>query len=334
MFNENNFSQKIHSLKDKINTVTDLETYSTELKALEKELTIFHSKVVMDIINNTKIKIDFVGFHGQTIFHNAKEKVSEQLGDGKLLSKLINKTVIYKFRQNDLKNGGHGAPLTPIFHKLLKQKFKINDATFINIGGIINETSIFDDGSFQAHDLGPGMCLIDKWIRTNSKKRYDDKGNLAMTGKINQKIFDNAVRKWMFTAGMYTRKSLDVREMESFFDYSSLKKLTLEDGAATFTAFTVEALAGILPGILGSHPTYHRFILCGGGRKNDFLVKSIDRLVGGPELIDDYDIDGDFIESQAFAYLAIRSFLKLPISFPETTGCNKPCTGGVLVKNY
>ena len=171
-------------------------------------------------------------------------------------------------------------------------------------------------------------------LRTNSKKRYDDKGNLAMTGKINQKIFDNAVRNWMYTTGMHTRKSLDVREMESFFDYSSLKKLTLEDGAATFTAFTVEALAGILPGILGSHPTYHRFILCGGGRKNDFLVKSIDRLVGGPELIDDYGIDGDFIESQAFAYLAIRSFLKLPISFPETTGCKKPCTGGILVKNY
>ena len=321
-------------LRDKIKNSKDIKKHQKNIKLVEKEITIFHAKAVNEFLKKTKANIDFIGFHGQTIFHNADEKITKQLGDGKLLSKLTKKTVVYDLRQNDLINGGQGAPLTPIFHKMLVKKLNFKSATFINIGGIINETSIFDDGSFQAHDLGPGMCLIDKWIRTNSKKRYDDKGNLAMTGKINQKIFDNAVRNWMFTAGMHTRKSLDVREMESFFDYSSLKKLTLEDGAATFTAFTVEALAGILPSILGSHPTYHRFILCGGGRKNDFLVKSIDRLVGGPELIDDYGIDGDFIESQAFAYLAIRSFLKLPISFPETTGCNKPCTGGVIVKNY
>ena len=329
-----NIYKNLTKIRDKIKNKDDLNEFSKEITILEKDITLFHAEIVNEIAKKAKVNIDLVGFHGQTIFHNTDEKITKQLGDGKLLSKLTKKTVVYDLRQNDLKNGGQGAPLTPIFHKMLVKKLNFKSATFINIGGIINETSIFDDGSFQAHDLGPGMCLIDKWIRTNSKKRYDDKGNLAMTGKINQKIFDNAVKNWMYTTGMYTRKSLDVREMESFFDYSSLKKLTLEDGAATFTAFTVEALAGILPGILGSHPTYHRFILCGGGRKNDFLVKSIDRLVGSPELIDDYGIDGDFIESQAFAYLAIRSFLKLPISFPETTGCKKQCTGGVLVKNY
>ena len=95
---ENNFTQKIHLLKDKINTVNDLETYSTELKALEKELTIFHSKVVMDIVKNTKIKIDFVGFHGQTIFHDPSKKISKQIGDGKLLSQLTQKTVVYNCR--------------------------------------------------------------------------------------------------------------------------------------------------------------------------------------------------------------------------------------------
>ena len=95
---ENNFSQKIHSLKDKINNVTDLETYSTELKALEKELTIFHSKVVMNIIKITKKKIDFVGFHGQTMFHDPSKKISNQIGDGKLLSQLTQTTVVYNFR--------------------------------------------------------------------------------------------------------------------------------------------------------------------------------------------------------------------------------------------
>ena len=326
--------KNLTKLRDKIKSSKELKKYQKQIKIVEKEITIFHAKAVNETLKNTRLKVDFLGFHGQTIFHNADEKITKQLGDGKFLSKLTKKIVVYDFRQNDLQNGGQGAPLTPIFHKMLVKKLNFKSATFINIGGIINETSIFDDGIFQAHDLGPGMCLIDKWIRTNSKKRYDDKGKLAMIGKINQKICDNAVRNWMCSARMYTGKSLDVREMESFFNNNSLKQLTLEDGAATLTAFTVEVLKRILPGILSNEPRYHRYILCGGGRKNDFLVKSIDRLVGGLELIDDYGINGDFVESQSFAYLAIRSFLKLPISFPETTGCTKPCTGGVLVKNY
>ena len=323
------------TLRDKIKNSKDLKKHQKQIKYVEKEITIFHAESANKILKNSKKNIDFIGFHGQTIFHNAEEKITKQLGDGKLLSKLTKKKVVYDFRQNDLKNGGQGAPLTPIFHKMLAKKLNLKSATFINIGGIINETSIFDDGDFQAHDLGPGMCLIDKWIRTKSKKRYDDKGNIAKSGKVNQKIFDDATRNWMFTANTVTRKSLDIKEMELYFSNSNfLKGLNLEDGAATLTAFTVELLGEILPGILGSEPWYHRYILCGGGRKNDFLVKSIDRLVGGLELIDDYGVDGDFVESQAFAYLAIRSYLKLPISFPETTGCKKSCTGGEIVKNY
>ena len=330
-----NIFKNLTNLRDKIKSSKDLKKHQNQLKSAEKEITIFHAKAVNEILKKTKENVEFLGFHGQTIFHNAEEKITKQLGDGKLLSRLTKKKVIYDFRQNDLRNGGQGAPLTPIFHKMLLKKLNFKSATFINIGGIINETSIFDDESFQAHDLGPGMCLIDKWIRTNSKKKYDDKGNIAKSGKINQKIIDNAVRNWMLTANTVSRKSLDIKEMELYFSNdSSLKNLSLEDGAATLTAFSVETLTEILPGILGNEPRYHRYILCGGGRKNDFLVKSIDRLVEGLELIDDYGIDGDFVESQAFAYLAIRSFLKLPISFPETTGCKKPCNGGIVVKNF
>ena len=330
-----NIFKNLTNLRDKIKSSKDLKKHQKQLKSAEKEITIFHAKAVNEILKKTKENVEFLGFHGQTIFHNAEEKITKQLGDGKLLSRLTKKKVVYDFRKNDLRNGGQGAPLTPIFHKMLLKKLNFKSATFINIGGIINETSIFDDESFQAHDLGPGMCLIDKWIRTNSKKKYDDKGNIAKSGKINQKIIDNAVRNWMLTANTVSRKSLDIKEMELYFSNdSSLKNLSLEDGAATLTAFSVETLTEILPVILGNEPRYHRYILCGGGRKNDFLVKSIDRLVEGLELIDDYGIDGDFVESQAFAYLAIRSFLKLPISFPETTGCKKPCNGGIVVKNF
>jgi len=126
-----NIYENIHNLKEKINNSKDLRNLSKKIQPLEKEITLFHANVVNEIAKEYKSNIDFVGFHGQTIFHNAKEKISKQLGDGKLLSELTKKTVIYDFRQNDLKNGGHGAPLTPIFHKLLKKKFKIKDVKYI-----------------------------------------------------------------------------------------------------------------------------------------------------------------------------------------------------------
>ena len=119
-----NIYENIHNLKKEINNSKDLKKLSKKIQLLEKEITIFHADAVNKIIKKIKSNIDFVGFHGQTIFHNAEEKISKQLGNGKLLSKLIKKTVIGNFRQNDLKNGGHGAPLTPIFHKLLKKKIQ------------------------------------------------------------------------------------------------------------------------------------------------------------------------------------------------------------------
>ena len=174
-----NIYQNIHNLKEEINDSRDLKNLSKEIKSLENKITLFHIEAVNEIINEFKLNIDLVGFHGQTIFHNAKEKISKQLGDGELLSKNTKKIVIYNFRQNDLKNGGHGAPLTPIFHRLLKIKFKIKDVTFVNIGGIANVTTIGNDGKMSGTDIGPGMCLVDKWIRKKTKKNYDEKGLIA-----------------------------------------------------------------------------------------------------------------------------------------------------------
>ena len=160
----------IHSLKDEIKDSSDLKKLLDKIQPLEKEITLFHADAVKKIIMESNLDINFIGFHGQTIFHNAKEKISKQLGDGKLLSKITKKTVIYDFRKNDLENGGQGAPLTPIFHKLLKKKFNIKSVAFVNIGGITNVTNFINDESMSGTDIGPGMCLIDKWIRDKTKK--------------------------------------------------------------------------------------------------------------------------------------------------------------------
>ena len=315
------------SLRDKIENLEDLKNFIKQITEIEKQITLFHAKASIEIIKKLKVKIDFIGFHGQTIFHNATKKISKQLGDGKLLSNLTNKSVVYNFRQNDLKNGGDGAPLTPVFHQMLEKKFDLKPVSFFNIGGILNRTTICDDRKLSAKDEGPGMCLIDKWIRTNSKKKYDINGDIAKSGNVNKIILD---KYWnIFQASSSDKKSYDISD----FDISPAKGLSLEDGAATLTYHT----ANILISFFKANEQLsikEKTILCGGGRKNKFLVNIIKGYNKDIKLIDDYGIDGDFVESQAFAYLAIRSFLKLPISFPNTTGCKKSSTGGELIKKF
>ena len=331
--------QNLINLRDKIRSSKDLKNFSKEIKTIEKEITLFHAKSVSEILKKSKVNIDFIGFHGQTIYHNAKEKISKQLGDGKLLSKLTKKTVIYNFRQNDLKNGGQGAPLTPIFHNLLVLQYKINlPVVIINLGGIANYTFIhkhivapqndkeFKENYISSGDSGPGNCLIDQWIKKNSTKLYDKDGEIALSGKINKKIVDQAINS------MVVKNSYDIND----FDLSFCKELSLEDGAATLAEITANTISGSIINFIekGNWANSVDILISGGGRKNNFLINRIKEKTLMPvKLIDEYDINGDFVESQAFAYLAIRSYLKLPISFPETTGVKKPCLGGKISKN-
>jgi anhydro-N-acetylmuramic acid kinase len=329
--------KNIHNLKDKINNSKNLKNLSKELESLEKEITLFHAKVTKEIINDSEIggfNIDLIGFHGQTVFHNAKEKISRQLGDGKLLSQLTKKTVIYDFRQNDLKNNGQGAPLTPIFHQQMVIQNKIDlPVCVLNLGGIANITAILshEHEAMCSYDIGPGNCLIDKWIRENSKKQYDQDGLIAQSGKKNETIFRQLIEKSPQVKDK-TKFSLDIKD----FDISFVRSLSLEDGAATLVEFTVRLLSSALLVILGgTKDKLWKIVVCGGGRKNKFLMKRLSENIFKNiviQSIDDYGIDGDFVESQAFAYLAIRSYLKLPISFPNTTGCLNSCTGGAIVE--
>ena len=116
--------EKLMNIREKVSVIDDLKAHSDEIKSLEREITLFHANAVNKILETSKIEIDLLGFHGQTIFHDSKKKISKQLGDGKMLSQLTKKTVVYDFRQNDLKNDGQGAPLTPIYHNLLVKTFK------------------------------------------------------------------------------------------------------------------------------------------------------------------------------------------------------------------
>jgi len=332
------------SLRTKINSPEDLKIFFSEIKLLEKKITLFHAEAANKIMKEVGVKIDFIGFHGQTIYHNSDKKISKQLGDGNLLSQLTKKTVIYDFRQNDIKNGGQGAPLTPVFHSMLEYKFKLAPSIILNIGGIVNATTFWETGSFLATDIGPGMCLIDKWIRLNTKKKYDENGAIAALGKISMNL-DFELDTFFHSENKDLKKnyikSFDIND----FDIAFVRGLSLEDGAATLTEYTAKIIFHYFLYIIEITKKKINYapiiILCGGGRKNTFLVERLKKEIATNfvnsnvlKMIDDYGIDGDFVESQAFAYLAVCSYLKLPITFPNTTGCKKPSTGGVIIKNF
>ena len=322
----------IHNLKEKIHKIEDLETYKSEIDNLERRITIFHAEIIKDLnISDETI----IGFHGQTIYHNPAEKVSRQLANGKLLNQLVKKNVVYDFRNNDILNGGEGAPLTPIFHHLISNQNNIKlPVCFLNIGGISNVTIISDKNDLSkliSKDIGPGNCLIDAWVRKNSNKKFDLDGQIALIGTRNEIIYEQAQELYM-NRNSKKKLSFDTND----FDISFLRGLSFEDGVTTLTDFTASIIGEELSLSLKNYENkLQDILLCGGGRKNKVLLEKIKKNLLPKinlKLIDEYRVDGDFIESQAFAFLAIRSFLQLPISFPNTTGCKVPCTGGKIIK--
>ena len=316
---DNNFNNKLSDLKNKIVSYKDLKYNKKDLNKLEREITVLHAEFANKILKNSINEIDLVGFHGQTIYHNPEEKISKQLGDGRLLSQLLKKKIAYNFRENDIKNNGNGAPLAPIYHSAIAKKIQKNNFIFLNIGGITNETFIDEKYKFSARDLGPGNCLLDLWIRQKTKNKFDKDGLIARSGKVNKILLDQSLDIY-FNNKINTKRSYDIND----FDISMFRGLTIEDGAATIIEYTIEIIANKI--------SSKNIITCGGGRKNQYLVERLESKINKKITnIDELKIDGDFVESQAFAYLAIRSFLNLDISFPSTTGCSNSLTGGVIV---
>ena len=319
----------IRILKDKINNSKNLITFNEELIDLEKRLTFLNLKAFELILESSKVKrenVDIIGCHGQTIYHSFKDKISKQLGDGYLLSQLSKTNLVFNFRENDIKNGGQGAPLTPIYHKLIYKKFRLeNSVLFINIGGITNLTLV-DKTNIKSFDSGPGNCLIDKLvqIKSNNKILFDKNGETASKGKVNEIILENYLADPYYEVA--PPKSLDIND----FNLSGIRGLSYEDSLTTLSELTVRT-------IYNSSEFFklklEKIILCGGGRKNKYFINRLSQLFNNLVVnVDEYNIDGDFVESQAFAYLAIRNIINKPVSFKETTGAKNPTIGGKLIK--
>lgn len=291
---------------------------------VERELTEMHAGLVAEFlrINNLKAEdIDVIGFHGQTILHKPEERLTVQIGDGGLLAELTGIPVVNDFRAADVGAGGHGAPLVPLYHRALAANLP-KPVAILNIGGVSNITWISGQGDDEilAFDTGPGNALLDDWMLRHTGRAYDSGGELAATGRVDDALVSRFLEHPFFAEK--PPKSLD---REAFHNLIP-DDLSPADGAATFTMMTVRA---VLAGLRHLPKPPLRIYLAGGGRHNVTMTRWITERSGLPvEAVDALGWSGDGLEAEAFAYLAVRSCLGLPLSLPTTTGVGRAMTGG------
>lgn len=287
-----------------------------------RELTEIHAEIVKSFLaaqGLTPSDLDLIGFHGHTILHRPEERRTWQIGDGARLAALTGIDVVCDFRIDDVAAGGQGAPLVPVYHRALAVDLE-KPLAIVNIGGVANVTWIGSDDTMLAFDTGPGNALIDDWLMQYTGKVYDQDGALAGQGIVDQRLLSALMANRYFA--LRPPKSLDRDD----FSIRQFAGLSTDDGAATLTAFTARSIAAG-----GQHlpAPPRRWLVTGGGRHNATLMRMLASELGVPvDPVEAVGWRGDALEAEAFAYLATRSRLGLPISFPGTTGVPVPLTGG------
>ncbi len=294
---------------------------------LESRLSLWHIDAVEQLLARAQLvpaDVSFIGFHGQTLWHNPAVGETVQIGDGDLLARETGCPVVYDFRTCDVAQGGEGAPLAPAYHAALAHSVGLDAVAFLNIGGVANLTFVWSGGGLLACDLGPGNALMDDWAGQCTGEACDWGGRMAQRGNVNEAVLSAAMAHPFFAQAL--PKSLDRNRFSLDFFTQRLKKA--EDVMATLAAFTVRAIAVGAAQLPAPPPLWY---VSGGGRHNPVLMTGLCRELSGAVLpVEAGGWDGDALEAQAFAYLALRSVLGLPLSWPGTTGVSAPCRGGVL----
>jgi anhydro-N-acetylmuramic acid kinase len=291
---------------------------------LEAEFTDLNAAAVR-ALNPPAGSIDVIGFHGQTIWHRPHLGRTWQMGDGARLSKALRAPVCFDFRSADVAAGGQGAPLAPVFHAALVSSLP-RPAAIVNLGGVGNITWVGGDGSVIGFDTGPGNGLLDDWMLRHTGQPMDRDGAAAARGTVAGDVLAAMMNHPFFD--LTPPKSLD----RFAFGLDAVVGLGVEDGAATLAAFTAAAVDQALR-LCPAMP--QRLFVTGGGRRNPTLMRMIADGAGiKVDPIEAIGGDGDHLEAQAFAFMAVRTMLELPISFPSTTGVARPMPGGRLVADY
>ena len=298
------------------------------LREAERVVTVAHAEAVASFTAHNRIAcedIDIVGFHGQTVLHRPAERMTVQIGDAAALAKAIHIPVMHDFRA-DVAAGGQGAPFVPVYHRALAQSLeREGPMVVLNIGGVSNITYIDGGDILIACDTGPGNALLDDFMYRVTSQRFDCDGRMAAQGKADEAWIAEALKHPFFA--LPPPKSLDRNDFAKLV----LRDMPPADGAATLTAFTVAAIARVVP-LLPKRP--RSWIVVGGGARNLTMLRMLrERLQPAPvEAADALGWSADALEAQAFGFLAARGLKGLPLSYPATTGVPLPMTGGVIAR--
>lgn len=306
-------------------------TPHAEIDSVARELTERHAAAVTALLAEAGVDaaaVDVVGFHGQTIAHRPDRRWTWQIGDGALLARLTGIRVVSDFRSADVAAGGQGAPLAPAYHRALVAGLGSEPVAVLNLGGVGNITwfgrgaGSADGAAWGSFDTGPANALIDDWVRAGTGASHDAGGAIAGSGQVHEQVVDAMLDlDWFDLPGP---KSLDRAD----FGLGAVRGLSLADGAATLTAFTAATVAQALRHV-ADRPA--RLLVTGGGRHNPVLMAMLERRTGLPVApVEAVGWDGDALEAEAFAYLAVRVLQGEPTSWPETTGVPVATGGGQL----
>jgi anhydro-N-acetylmuramic acid kinase len=287
------------------------------------EVTALHvdaARRLLDRSGRSPREVGVVGFHGHTVAHRPDRGWTWQIGDAPELARALGIAVVGDLRSADVAAGGQGAPFLPVYHRALAAGLP-KPAAILNLGGVANITFIGEaEESLIAFDTGMANAMIDDWVKASVGMPYDEGGRLAATGKVDEQVLERLLDHPYFSEP--PPKSLE----RAAFTLAPLQGLQPADGAATLAAFSAKAV-GLAMAALPARPK--RIYVAGGGRHNATLM----RMIGGStglELVsvDELGWNGDAIEAQGFAYMAVRTLTGLPISFPGTTGAARPMPGG------
>jgi anhydro-N-acetylmuramic acid kinase len=303
------------------------------LAAAEELVTRIHAEAAEEFLANNDIareSVDVVGFHGQTVLHRPADRLTVQIGDSAALARRLRLEVVHDFRAADVAAGGQGAPLVPVYHRALaetlaQEKQIAKPIAVLNIGGVANVTFIDDHDDPVACDTGPGNALIDDFMRARTGHAFDNAGETAARGKVDDAFVTRVLADPFFDRP--PPKSLDRNAFA--FAALGLPQFSDPDGAATLAALTARAVARVVPHLPRPPKSW---IVAGGGARNRTVFVMLERWLA-PATVKTADAVGwsaDALEAQAFAYLAVRRLEGLPITFPTTTGAPQPLVGGVI----
>jgi len=308
--------------------LTDRHARPGRLAEAEAMITDAYADTIRDFLAGRDSEpVAVVGVHGQTVLHRPQDRLTVQLIDADALARRCGLPVVHDLRGADIAAGGQGAPLVPVFHQALARGAGLDlPVAVVNVGGVANVTWIGDSDSLMAFDTGPGNALLDDWVHRHTGEAMDRDGALAANGAVDEGVLSALEERLSDYLAQEPPKSLDRLDLGTG---DALGGLSVEDGAATLTAFTARCLARALDHLRDAPKSW---IVSGGGARNRALMHALDdALPGKVTTADALGWRGDFIEAQAFAFLAVRSLHGLPITFPGTTGARHPLTGGSLI---